>query len=55
MINDNEKQEILNVVNAVYAKVKNRCSDNDAEISAACYSIQDFLGEINVDEDGVIA
>lgn len=53
-INKQEEKMILDVVEEVWRKVKARCSNlDDWETSAALYSIQDFLGSIDVNEDGV--
>lgn len=53
-INADEQEAILTVVKRVYQNIKTRCHQNGAaedEISASLYSIQDFLGSIDTNQD----
>jgi len=53
-ITDDEEDAILTLVKRIYKNIKTRCHQNgcnDAETSASLYSIQDFLGTIDTDDD----
>jgi hypothetical protein len=51
-----ESARIENLVREIWSTINDRCKAggaNDHERSAALYSIQDFLGGIDIDGDGV--
>lgn len=51
-----EEQEIIDVVKKVWTSVKARCSAqnfSDDETASALYTIQDFLTNLDCNEDGV--